>query len=145
MTPSTILVSQNQAQITQHPQLDLVIENPQDNTQILRTSALVDTGFQGYVLINQRVAKNLKLKRLQGVVQRIKNADEKVSENKIVLAWVEFLSLEAASPRCKIPCVIKEMQDECVLGSKMLEKFAKDNKAHLLFNYLQDKIQFVSA
>lgn len=131
--------------MTQYPQLDLVIENPIDKTQILRISALVDTGYQGYILISQEVAKKLKLATVKGVLQKIKNADENSSKNKVALAWIEFLSLEAESPRCKIPCVIKEMQDNCVLGSKMLAKFAKDNKAHLLFNYLQDKIQFVSA
>jgi clan AA aspartic protease len=131
--------------MTQYPQLDLVIENTEDNTKVLRVQALVDTGYQGYVLISQTVAKKLKLKRLKNITQKIKNADEGKTENKVAIAWVEFLSLDAPNPRRKIPCVIKDMQDTCVLGSKMLAKFAKDNQALLVFNYLQDKIQFVTA
>ncbi len=131
--------------MTNYPQLDLVIENPSDNTKVLRTQALIDTGYQGYVLISEKVAKLLKLKRLEGIVQKIKNADQDSTDNKVALTWVEFLSLDAPHSRCKIPCVIKDMQDSCVLGSKMLAKFAKDNQAHLVFNYLQDKIQFVTA
>jgi predicted aspartyl protease len=130
--------------MTQYPHLDLVIENTEDNTKVLRLAALVDTGYQGYVLINENTAKKLKLKRLKNITQTIKNASEDETKNKVAIAWVEFLSLEANS-RFKIPVVIKEMQDGCVLGSKMLSKFAKDNQAHLVFNYLQDKIQFVSA
>ncbi len=130
--------------MTNYPQLDLVIENPEDNTKVLRVPALVDTGYQGYILINEHVATNLKLKRLKDFTQTIKNADEGKTENKVAVAWIEFMSLDAPNSRFKIPCVIKPMKDACVLGGRMLSKFAKDNQAHLLFNYLQEKIQFVA-
>lgn len=131
--------------MTQYPLLELVIENPEDNTKILRVPALVDTGYQGYILISESVATKLKLKRLKDFTQKMKNADEGKSENKVAVAWVEFLSLDATNSRFKMPCVIKDMKDDCVLGSRMLSKFSKDNQAHLLFNYLQDKIQFINA
>lgn len=131
--------------MTLYPQLDLVIENPKNPSYLLRIPCLVDTGYQGFILISEEIASQLRLQTLENVTQKLKDAGEKSTKNPVAVAYIEFLSLDAPKCRYKIPCVIKKMKDKCVLGSQMLSLFAKDNQSHLVFNYLQDKIQFVTA
>ncbi|BAY87817.1 hypothetical protein NIES267_73410 (plasmid) [Calothrix parasitica NIES-267] len=73
------------------------------------------------------------------------NADEGQVGNQVAGVAAAFLSLEAGSTEYKVPVIIKEISLECVIGMQLLQLFAKDNQAHLVFNFLQDKIQFVES
>lgn len=121
----------------------MVLTSLTDKTKILRVKAFVDTGFNGTLCVSQKVRKKLGLK-LIGKAKTV-NADEKQVGNQVAGVAAAFLSLEAGSTEYKVPVIIKEISLECVIGMQLLQLFAKDNQAHLVFNFLQDKIQFVES
>lgn len=126
-----------------YPQLNLVLTSLTDKTKILRVKAFVDTGFNGTLCVSEKVRKKLGLK-LIGKAKTV-NADDKQVGNQVAGLAAAFLSLEAESSEYKVPVIIKDISLDCVIGMQLLQLFAKDNQAHLIFNFLQDKIQFVES
>lgn len=121
----------------------MVLTSLTDRTKIQRINALVDTGFSGTLCISETLKKKLGLKIIQKV--KTENADENVKADDVAGIAAVFMSLEAEKTEYKIPTLVKPIKTDCVIGMQLLQLFAKDNQAHLVFNYLQDKIQFLSA
>lgn len=118
----------------------MVLTSLTDKTKVQRVKALVDTGFSGTLCISQKLQRQLGLRIISKVITE--NADEQVKGDSVAAVTAVFMSLEADKTEYKIPTLIKDIKTDCILGMQLLQLFAQDNEVHLVFNFLQDKIQF---
>lgn len=104
---------------------------------------LVDTGYNGYLIINTDVGKKLKLDLKNAKTVSTVNADGvKDSSNKKAFVKVGFMS-EAEYADFTLPCLVKNMPDEAVIGTLMLNHFATKNQAQFVIDFEHKVIQFV--
>lgn len=101
----------------------------------------MDTGFSGTLCISQKLQRQLGLRIISKV--KTENADEQVKGDGVAAVTAAFMSLDADKTEYKVPTLVKNIKTDCIVGMQLLQLFAQDNEAHLVFNFLQDKIQFI--
>jgi clan AA aspartic protease len=96
---------------------------------------LIDTGFDGNLVISESLAEQLKLKPIGRT--KVVIASGKMVETVICEVTINFYErLEFIVRGVVIP------QEDCIIGGKLLQKIAKETLTHLNFNYLQDRVEF---
>ncbi len=106
--------------------------------------SFLDTGFDGALSINTKFCKLLGLP-LVGTGVAI-NADNIPVPTPIYEIKIEFPSLEAAKTKFVVRAITKDNQKQMFLiGMQLLKIFADANGSNLVFNFQENKIEFVKS
>lgn len=103
--------------------------------------ALLDTGFSGYLAINQKIAELLSLEFLGGVDTI--NADNVRVSNPLYKTELLLPDLDLIQTSFYATCISKNnQQDEIIIGSKLLLHICSLNEVKLIFDYNENEIYF---
>ena len=136
------ILSRDQNNIILNPSLDLLIRSQVTSNKIEKVESFVDTGFDGALSINSKFAKLLGLPLVgTGIVI---NADNIPVPTPIYEIKIEFPSLEAAKTKFLVRAITKDNQKQMFLiGMQLLKTFADANNSNLVFNFQENRIEFV--
>jgi predicted aspartyl protease len=113
------------------------------NGKFKNFEAIVDTGFDGLLSVNEELAKLLGLiPAKRGITI---NVDNQRTINNIYEINIIIGGLDLDYAEFKILALGKEKQtDEIIIGQTLLSYFSKKNKLNLVFNYEKEEIFFES-
>jgi predicted aspartyl protease len=127
-----------QTNIILNPNIDLIIKT----NRLRQFEAFIDTGFDGYLCINQELAKIIALPLTGQAITTI-NADGYKVFNPVAIANISFAELELPHTEFSIPVILKPNLDkDVIIGSKFLNRFCVDNDLILCMDYKNKYIYF---
>ncbi|MBC7406009.1 MAG: hypothetical protein H7230_00855 [Candidatus Parcubacteria bacterium] len=118
--------------------LDCLLQSD-SNSRYLR--CVVDTGFDGDLLINAKVAQSLKLIPIPGKASNTILGDGKAILTRLANVIFELPEIAASY---NVVTVILPQEIDCILGTAFLEKICRSNKSNLVVNYMTNSLDFVS-
>ena len=131
-------LSKTQANIISNPNIDLIIK-----TDRLRTfEAFVDTGFDGYICINEDLAKIIQLETSKKGTITI-NADGQKTFNQVAVIHISFGDFELPFTEYSVPAILKPNLDkDMIIGNKFVDKFCRDNQLIFCVDHIGGLIYF---
>jgi predicted aspartyl protease len=140
ITPTRL--KQQQAQMLQ-PTFPLALASERDSSLIqYRGQALLDTGFNGFLVINQHIASILKPK-LKGT-KRVNVGSDQDIYPAIFDTQVVFETLDK-DYFVEVEGVLLPNEQMPVIGSKLIDYLCQQQNWHLLLNYIDRQVEFIDA
>jgi predicted aspartyl protease len=130
-----------QKNIISNPSINLIISVDRS----INYTAMIDTGFDGYLCINEELAKLINLPSTGKAVATF-NADGHTTLSPVALVHIIFGELDLANTQYSLPCILKPNLDrDIIIGSKLLNRFCNDNQLILCIDYANNGIYFKSS
>ena len=124
-----------------HPQTDILFPKLllicQSDTKTRSLEFLIDTGYNGSLIISEATAEMLRAKPIGRT--RVNTA----SGNQITTTICELeIILEYNISQSYIVKALVMPSEQGIVGGALLQKICKENLKHLVFNYVQDRVEF---
>jgi predicted aspartyl protease len=116
--------------------------NKNSNSIHYRSQALLDTGFDGFLIINKSIASIMKPKLKGKVAVNIGSNQNIVAPIFDICVVFESLDIDYF---VEVEGILLPFEPAPIIGSKLIEQLCNQQNWHLLFNYLDKKVQFIES
>lgn len=118
------------------PQLNLAFHPNTTSRNKINRRCLIDTGFDGTLIVNDHIASQLRLKT--NAMSKVITAGGKAILVARGVALVSVL-IEETEQFFELDTLVLP-NERIIVGNKFLQLLCKEVGTHVVFNYLQDKV-----
>lgn len=131
------LISQSQNSML-YPQLELAFQHAKGLTPTIQ-NCLVDTGFDSFLIINQRLANEVGFKA-KYLTHEISPYSTKPVPREIGEVEIALTLEQGEQYIFQVEAILFPNEQGCVIGSKFLQKICKELDCRLTFDYHRDQV-----